>query len=200
MITRVCQHCQQPYDTYPSIRPRYCSIACSSAAHTRGTVGACVVCGKETYSHPSRPRTYCSKSCAMHARNLTSANPALHRDISGDKNPMYGKGLTGDANGMYGRRKEAAPRWNGGRKVRKDGYTLVAAPPHHPSGQPYILEHRHVMEQHLGRYLTPDEVVHHRDANPRNNALDNLQLFASQAEHIAIAHSQQAGRHTQSES
>ena len=32
-----------------------------------------------------------------------------------------------------------------------------------------IHQHRLVMEKHIGRYLTKDEVVHHIDENPKNN-------------------------------
>ncbi len=40
---------------------------------------------------------------------------------------MYGKeGLRGEANPMYGKRREQCPQWNGGRKVRRDGYVLAA--------------------------------------------------------------------------
>jgi hypothetical protein len=39
------------------------------------------------------------------------------------------------------------------------------------------LEHRVVMEVHLGRYLRSDEIVHHKDGNPLNNALDNLEVM-----------------------
>lgn len=34
-----------------------------------------------------------------------------------------------------------------------------------------------------GRYLTPEEVVHHDDNDPGNNKDANLILFANQAEH-----------------
>jgi len=44
-------------------------------------------------------------------------------------------------------------------------------------------EHRIVAEQMLGRPLRPGEVVHHIDGNKRNNAPENLMVFASQAEH-----------------
>jgi hypothetical protein len=41
------------------------------------------------------------------------------------------------------------------------------------------------MEKHLGRYLKPEEVVHHIDGNPGNNVLDNLMLFPNDGEHSA---------------
>lgn len=37
-------------------------------------------------------------------------------------------------------------------------------------------EQRVIMEQHLGRKLEPWEIVHHKDGNPTNNTLENLEL------------------------
>ena len=45
-----------------------------------------------------------------------------------------------------------------------------------------VLEHRHIMEQHLGRALMEDEEVHHKDKNRSNNSIDNLELM-TKAEH-----------------
>lgn len=119
---------------------------------------------------------------------------------------MYGIRKLGPDNPNYkapgrrqfsNRKKERAPHWNGGRKVRKDGYVLVVAPDDHPypaetkaSGLKYILEHRLMFEQVIGRYLKPAEVVHHIDENPSNNTPSNLRLFASQRAHAAY-HQQQ---------
>lgn len=160
-----------------------------------GTNGKCTQCGAEFYAYPCQTRKYCSRHCATVARNLSAANPAFSRDVSGENNPMYGKGLPGEKNGMYGRRLEKAPRWKGGRKTRKDGYVFVVAPDDHPNpsyikknGLRYILEHRYVMEQHIGRYLEPTEVVHHIDENANNNDISNLRLYSNQSEHIADAH------------
>ncbi|MCH7549654.1 MAG: HNH endonuclease, partial [Candidatus Krumholzibacteriota bacterium] len=72
---------------------------------------------------------------------------------------------------------EKNPRWKGGRRTRKDGYVLIWT----PTGDK--LEHRVVMEQHIGRHLLPAEIVHHKDNNPSNNAIENLEIYASQSEH-----------------
>lgn len=44
------------------------------------------------------------------------------------------------------------------------------------------LQHDLIMEEHIGRKLRPDEIVHHKDRNRSNNELDNLQLM-TRAEH-----------------
>lgn len=45
-----------------------------------------------------------------------------------------------------------------------------------------VLEHRLVMEQHLGRKLLTSEIVHHKDGDGLNNSLDNLEMM-SQSKH-----------------
>lgn len=42
-----------------------------------------------------------------------------------------------------------------------------------------ISEHRFVMATHIGRPLKRKEIVHHRDNNPENNTIDNLELMTS---------------------
>lgn len=75
--------------------------------------------------------------------------------------------------------------WNGGRTISK-GYVLIYRPDHPFVGaRGYIQEHRLVMEGLVGRYLRPEEVVHHEDDNGLNNDPSNLRLFANQAEHKA---------------
>lgn len=75
------------------------------------------------------------------------------------------------------------PRWKG-RRTERDGYVYVHAPDHpHATAHAEVLEHRLVMEARLGRYLLLGEVVHHENDDPSDNRIENLRLFASQAEH-----------------
>lgn len=76
--------------------------------------------------------------------------------------------------------------WRGGRVIDKHGYVLIKAPSHpHATKSGYVREHRLVMEQKLGRYLEPHEVVHHRNKVHDDNRAENLELFASNGEHLA---------------
>lgn len=51
-----------------------------------------------------------------------------------------------------------------------------------------MLQHRHVMEQELGRKLRPGEIVHHKNENRADNRPENLELVSSQSEHISHHH------------
>jgi hypothetical protein len=83
------------------------------------------------------------------------------------------------------RNAEGHPKWKGGR-VKSNGYWYVYVPDHpYPKrGSHYVLEHRWLIEQKLGRYLDRREVVHHVDGNPDNNSLDNLIVFRTNGEHL----------------
>jgi hypothetical protein len=69
------------------------------------------------------------------------------------------------------------PRWNGGRRVRPDGYVDVYSPGHPCAYKNRALEHRLVYESHIGRYLHPDEIVHHINENKSDNRIGNLELL-----------------------
>ena len=76
------------------------------------------------------------------------------------------------------------PQWKGGRHIHSDGYVYIYKSDHpYPADKHYVLEHRLVMEKHLGRYLRSDEEVHHINGIRHDNRLENLQLV-SHREHM----------------
>ena len=48
-----------------------------------------------------------------------------------------------------------------------------------------IRKHRLVIAEHLGRELSSDELVHHKDGDKRNNRLENLEIL-SRSEHVKV--------------
>ena len=72
------------------------------------------------------------------------------------------------------------------------GYMYCYNPSHplaNKAGKVY--EHRYVMSLHLGRWLSTEEVVHHKDKNRTNNNIHNLEL--TNARDHAISHAIENG-------
>ena len=68
-------------------------------------------------------------------------------------------------------------------KKIKDDDPFISMGIRGPKGRASIAVHRYVMAQHLGRPLTPDELVHHIDGNKLNNDISNLELTTSSEHH-----------------
>lgn len=68
-----------------------------------------------------------------------------------------------------------------GCKTTANGYIMVKVSKHpFANNRGYVYEHRLVMEKKLGRYLTPNEIVHHENKVKDDN---NLRLFSSTNQH-----------------
>lgn len=78
--------------------------------------------------------------------------------------------------------------WKGGRIIDRFGYVHVWKPEHPNSfktskksynngNQGYVLEHRLIMSEHLGRPLLKTEQVHHKNGNRQDNRIENLELW-----------------------
>lgn len=81
---------------------------------------------------------------------------------------VYATGETGPA-GAYPIRRQF---------TNSEGYIRVLRPAHpNADHKGYVLEHRLVMAESLGRPLTTTEIVHHRNGQRHDNRLDNLVLL-----------------------
>jgi hypothetical protein len=94
---------------------------------------------------------------------------------------------------MKNRIKNGALIWNIEKFVSKGDY-YYAVVLNHPNRTKYnyVLAHRVLMENHLGRLLDKNEIVHHIDGNKKNNCIDNLQLMKA-SEHVSF-HMKQRGQ------
>ncbi len=128
-------------------RQRFCSRHCELEARRARNRRVCVTCGGE-FGYIDSRRRFCSRACAR--RRLV-------------------------------KRGADSPHWKGGRNFSAgtNGYVRLRAPGHPRASQknPYVLEHILVMEQVLGRYLFPNERVHHRNGQRNDNRPENLELW-----------------------
>ena len=128
-------------------RHRFCSPQCSWASRRAKNRRLCAWCGGE-FGFLDKRQRFCSRRCALLGKKTN--------------------------------RGENNYNWNGGRtKTAPNGYIRVRAPDHPRTraSSPYVLEHILVMEGILGRYLLPNERVHHKNGRRDDNRPENLELW-----------------------
>ena len=121
---------------------------------------------------------------------LTDEHKERIRQAQSAKNSFKGRRHTPETRALMSekasgqRRGSQAHAWKGGRVTHK-GYIYLYAQDH-PSANKrgYVLEHRLVVEESLGRLLEADEHVHHINEIKDDNRLENLMLMAP-GEHVA---------------
>ncbi len=80
--------------------------------------------------------------------------------------------------------KAGVKPWNFKGEIKRNGYTLVHIPDHpYCTSKGYVRKHRLVIEREIGRYLKPNERVHHINEIRSDNERRNLIAFTSESAH-----------------
>ena len=207
-ITKACQRCGELFEarTTRFIRPdgrangwrcrvHYC-LPCKSAVHSETAKRAvhpknppnyqCPICNTWLYRPPQHFRSkkvmLCSRSCYGEYKRQQMVGNTLSVGVK-----QTSERIAHRVSFIIG---EKNPCWNGGITYQKGRghkrYKYVKCPNNLQSmanNHGYIAEHRLVMARMLGRALTRQEVVHHANHDTLDNRPENLELFASNAEH-----------------
>lgn len=129
----------------------------------------CDICQKPIYRRPSTLKINKGKHCSTGCRNKVYRFQGTPPIMYGDKNPAWKGGVTiFKKKGNYKNIQYKKAPEHLKEMARKDGY---------------IMEHRIIMAEMVGRLLSREEVVHHIDHNPNNNDPINLELWPTNADH-----------------
>ena len=166
-VAFTCKECSKPFTMMQSYLtayrkkfsrdPLYCSMSCSDAGRRKDADErnkfTCAHCGKTEIRsrYTDTFRIYRDqKYCSQDCKVAAQQVAAANKFNSGDF----------------------------GRHIKKNGYVWISVPALANGGKKgAIMEHRCVMEQHLGRKLRPEETVHHKNGDRGFNKIENLELF-----------------------
>lgn len=210
-VTLACTFCGAPVERRASEVARlttgrvFCSDKCFKQVGgkpRRGVTKNCGECGVDFYSAPNTVGRFCSRDCHnAHQRRsrVTLKCPVCKQEFSLGKANAAGRGenptCSRDCDTLR-RTTNTVGRLHNGRPAVRDhaGYIRVWEPDH-PNAfrNGWVLEHRLVMEQVLGRYLTTGEHVHHINGQKWDNRPENLAVLGH-SEHSSIT---QAERKTE---
>lgn len=132
--------------------PLYCSTKCAGEAKRLAVGRDCVQCGKpiEAIWRDGRTRNHRNTLCSTECRKAFKL--AEHERLRPAEERQVQRNLT------------------------TQGYVRLRFPNKNGIRGREVLEHRLVMEMALGRALTAEETVHHKNGRRDDNSLENLEL------------------------
>jgi hypothetical protein len=162
-----CQECAKPFSMENSYvtayrvkfgkDPMYCSRDCSALGRRKTAdekhKSICKNCGKEFYKTRRKGSGTIYNTQELCGRNC--------------KNAWVSKAY---------REKHGTPEIT---RREKRGYIVLRIPASSEHNAYEILEHRYIMQQHIGRDLLSEETVHHVSGTKTDNRIENLELFSS---------------------
>lgn len=187
MHTYFCKNCgNQKQAKYKSHIREFCSRQCANEYHWKQkekkiTKLVCENCGKEFEVKSSDYRLthggikYCSKRCtgvALRTGNIVKCKQC-GKEFYSTRNEFCSQKC------VYDYKSEHSPH----KTYTENGYIVVHKRGYNKRGN--AKQHRLIMEEHLGRKLLKDEVVHHINGDKKDNRIENLRVM-SRTEHSKL--------------
>lgn len=187
MIEQRCELCGKAFLTYPSNHRRFCSKKCAITKNWEKRERAkkvkliCWNCKQEFELSACETRVkrgtvrYCSAKCRDEAMMTGKIVKCLNCGVE-----FY---TTRNEFCSHECAREYKVAHYQHKTYMENGYEVKFVNGYNKKGN--VKVHRAVMEEHIGRRLSPDEVVHHIDGNKMNNDISNLEVM-SRKEHSSL--------------
>jgi endogenous inhibitor of DNA gyrase (YacG/DUF329 family) len=125
-----------------------------------------------------------SKNPQWHGGKINKHCLVCNKEISANRSrEMIRHFCSKECQGKY-QQGESNPNWNGGEMITWNGYKQIRNTSHPFNNNGYVKQHRLVVEELMGRYLNPNEEVHHVNKIKTDNRPENLMVFSSKSAHI----------------
>lgn len=179
--TASCWQCGERFIKTKGTTGRFCSSRCWYDHVETTNYRECVICGdrfKSTWTEQKTCGYVCSSEIRYKKRTYTHC-AYCEKPIRADA-PRTQRYCSKSCGKMGRRFTKISGRHPVGTVVdTHGGYKKLKVGHEYPNNRKgWLLEHRYVMEQLLGRSLELHERVHHKDGDKANNAPDNLELWS----------------------
>lgn len=168
---RVCGRDFKPLRAEQVTCSRQCAaVYVKQRSVERRLMKRCVVCESEFDATYHRQQQMCSIECRGRFRSM----PRQRCERCGKQMDT--------TNSSYRKQRFCSTECRrtpvGTEKTTTNGYVTVFMPDHpHAQRTGYVMKHRHVVEQQIGRLLQPNERVHHKNGQRDDNRPENLELW-----------------------
>lgn len=198
MVKYICEECGKECTAKkPSDAKRFCSHKCANIhrwknAKKKETTLTCQNCGNlfTVKSSDSRLKNgtvkFCSKQCSSEAARVGKVKscPICGKEFYTTRQTCCSKECA----------REYRKQHNTHKTYMENGYIVEYHGGYNKKGN--VKQHRRIMEEHLGRRLTEEEVVHHINGIKTDNQIENLMVM-NKREHSTYHRRQEKaeGRH-----